>query len=50
MEEQQQDLEISKAHVTPKVKKMANWSTAGTDGLHVYWLKHVTSAHERIVY
>ena len=48
MEEQQQDLEIGKAHVTQKVKKMANWSTAGTDGLHVYWLKHVTSAHERI--
>ena len=48
MEEKQQDLEIGRAHVTQKVKKMANWSTAGTDGLHVYWLKHLTAAHERI--
>ena len=48
IEEVQQDLEIGRAHVAGKVKKMANWSTAGMDGLHVYWLKHLTAAHDRI--
>ena len=48
MEKVQQDLQIGRHHVAGRVKKMANWSTAGMDGLHVYWLKHLTAAHDRI--
>ncbi len=45
---EQPQVEVGLAHVSGRVKKMANWSTAGTDGLHVYWLKHLSSAHARI--
>ena len=48
IQEEQQDLQIGRPHVAGRVKKMANWSTAGMDGLHVYWLKHLTAAHTRI--
>ena len=48
MDKEQQDLELNSHIISHRVKKMANWSTAGMDGLHVYWLKHLTSAHDRI--
>ena len=44
----QEPLKIEAPEVTARVKKMANWSSAGTDGLHVYWLKHLTTLHPRI--
>ena len=46
--EEQEPLKIDATTVTGRAKKMTNWSAAGTDGLHVYWLKHLTATHERI--
>ena len=46
--QQQNPLTINSSTVTNRAKKMANWSTAGTDGLHVYWIKHLDAAHDRI--
>ena len=44
----QEPLKIEAPEVSGRVKKMANWSSAGTDGLHVYWLKHLTTLHTRV--
>ena len=39
---------ISDENLRARVKKMSNWSSPGLDGLHAYWLKHLSSAHTRM--
>ena len=42
----QPDTAITRASITVRVKKMANRSSPGTDGLHAYWLKHFSALHD----
>ena len=44
----QSPLAISEDNLKARVKKMANWSSPGMDGLHAYWMKHLTNTHSRI--
>ena len=44
----QSPLAINEDNLRARVKKMTNWSSPGMDGLHAYWLKHITTAHARI--
>ena len=46
--EDQSEITITRATISARVKKMANWSSPGTDGLHAYWLKHFSTLHERV--
>ena len=34
--------------VTERVKKTPNWKAPGPDGVQGYWLKKLTSLHDRI--
>ena len=44
----QQDVLISEANVRQKCKRMPNWKTPGFDGAQGFWLKRMTSCHQRI--
>ena len=46
--EEQAQFVITEILVTNRVKKMANWSSPGTDGLHAYWLKNFKGLHATI--
>ena len=46
--EDQSPFAISDENLRARVKKMANWSSPGNDGLHAFWLKHLSSTHSRI--
>ena len=44
----QQDIAITLEMVTERVKKIPNWKAPGPDGVQGYWLKKLTSLHDRI--
>ena len=44
----QQDIAITLKMVTERVKKIPNWKAPGPDGVQGYWLKKLTSLHDRI--
>jgi len=44
----QQAQRITKEDIKNKCKKMANWKSPGPDQVQGYWLKHLTSLHERL--
>ena len=44
----QSPMAISDENLKARVRKMSNWSSPGLDGLHAYWLKHLSSAHTRM--
>ena len=46
--DEQPSFVITEALVKNRVRKMANWSSPGIDGLNAYWLKHFSSLHESI--
>ena len=46
--EEQSPFVITETLVTNRVRKMANWSSPGMDGLNAFWLKHFSSLHESI--
>ena len=46
--EEQSPFVITETLVSNRVRKMANWSSPGIDGLNAFWLKHFSSLHEII--
>ena len=46
--EKQPSINISKPKLVARVKRMSNWTSPGPDGVHNYWLKHLSSLHGRI--
>ena len=46
--EKQNDLKITVNMTRKAAKKMKNWRTAGLDGIQGFWLKNLTSIHERL--
>ena len=46
--DEQRQFVITNTLVADRVKKMTNWSSPGTDGLHAYWIKHFKELHNRI--
>ena len=44
----QENLSITPAMVRKALKKMKNWRAAGTDGVQGFWLKNLTSLHDRL--
>ena len=46
--DEQPQFVINNILVKNRVKKMANWSSPGIDGLNAYWLKHFTTLHDCI--
>ena len=44
----QSDFSVTTATVAARVKGMSNWTSPGVDGLHGFWLKHVTCLHSRL--
>ena len=46
--EEQSPFVITETLVSNRVRKMANWSSPGMDGLNAFWLKHFSSLHESI--
>ena len=46
--QQQEDMIVTKEMVTKQCKRMANWKAPGMDGVQGFWLKKLTSLHERI--
>ena len=46
--EEQRQCVITDILVSERVKKMTNWASPGTDGLHAYWIKHFKELHSRI--
>ena len=47
--ESQEDITITLPMITERLRKMANWKATGPDGVHGYWIKHLTTLHQRIV-
>ena len=46
--EKQGNLVITKTMVKKAAKKMKNWRAAGPDGIQGFWIKNLTSLHERL--
>ena len=46
--DEQRQFVITNTLVADRVRKMTNWSSPGTDGLHAYWIKHFKELHNRI--
>ena len=46
--EEQATLNITKSKLEARVKRMSNWTSPGPDGVHNYWIKHLSSLHERL--
>ncbi|CAB3989598.1 Hypothetical predicted protein [Paramuricea clavata] len=44
----QNDLKINKEDITKQCKKIPNWKAPGLDGIQGYWIKKITSCHQRI--
>ena len=44
----QNDIEITTRMVKQQVKKISNWKAPGPDGVQGFWIKKLTSLHERI--
>ena len=44
----QQNIVIDELKVFSKVRKIPNWKSPGPDGVQGYWLKNLTSLHQRI--
>ena len=44
----QENITITTGMVAAKVKKIPNWKAPGPDGVQGFWLKNLTSLHERI--
>ena len=44
---QQEEVRITKTLVETQCKKIPNWKAPGPDGVQGYWLKKITSCHER---
>ena len=44
----QENLKINKEDITKQCKKIPNWKAAGLDGVQAYWIKKITSCHQRI--
>ena len=47
-ETRQDDIVIDFAMVTAQAKKIPNWKAPGPDGVQEYWIKKLTSLHDRI--
>ena len=47
-ETRQDDIMINAAMVTAQAKKIPNWKAPGPDGVQGYWIKKLTSLHDRI--
>ena len=47
-EGRQDDIVITKGMVLLQSKKIPNWKAPGPDGVQGYWIKKLTSLHERI--
>ena len=46
----QQNIEITPTTIKERIRKMANWKTPGSDGVHGYWIKMLVSMQERITF
>ena len=46
--ELQHNIIIDEKKVSSKVRKIPNWKSPGPDGVQGYWLKNLTSLHQRI--
>ena len=44
----QDDLQITEEKVEMQCKKMLNWKAPGLDGVQSFWIKYLTSCHQRI--
>ena len=44
----QNDIEITTSMVKQQIKTIPNWRAPGPDGIQGFWLKKLTSLHERI--
>ena len=44
----QEDLKISKEDIRKQCKKILNWKATGLDEVKGYWIKRITSCHQRI--
>ena len=44
----QENLKINKQDITKQCKKIPNWKAPGLDGVQGYWIKKITSCHQRI--
>ena len=42
------DVVITDEMVKKQAKKMKNWKTPGKDEVHGFWIKHLTSLHQKI--
>ena len=42
------EVEITTEMVKNQCRKIPNWKTPGRDGIQGYWIKNLTSVHERI--
>ena len=45
---QQEEVRITKTQLETQYRRIPNWKAPGPDGVHGYWLKKITSCHERI--
>ena len=48
MSNKQNDLTITTAMLRKQSKKVTNWKSPGPDGVQGYWIKHLTTLHERL--
>ena len=46
--QEQQEMIFTKDTVMKMAKKIKNWKAPGKDEVHGYWIKHLTSLHERL--
>ena len=43
-----EDVVITEGMVKKQAKKMKNWTASGKDEVHGFWIKHLTSLHQKI--
>ena len=48
MSTKQNDLTITTEMLRKQSKKLSNWKSPGPDGVQGYWIKHLTTLHERL--
>ena len=46
---QQGSINITKEDVSIDLRKVPTWKVPGPDGLHGFWLKKLTSLHQKMV-
>ena len=44
----QEELKINEEDIRKQCKKIPNWKAPGLDGVEGYWIKRITSCHQRI--